>query len=199
MFSGEGGLHPRDEQEPLFPRVGTDVLAVGHSAEVVGHADHRVGNEVRGVAGDGEHEIVVVRVHLVDMAAHALPERPQPSDGVRVRPGRRHDQQPAVVEQLGEPGTGAGMLGPGDRMRGHEVHALGDMGANRLDHRALDRTHVGHRRPGLQVRRDLGGNRPHYAHRHGQHHEIGAPDSLGRGLGHLVNEVDLFGDLPCLC
>ena len=40
--------------------------------------------------------------------------------------GRRQDA-PAVDEQLGEAGVGAGVLGAGDRMRGHEMHAGGQV------------------------------------------------------------------------
>ena len=39
--------------------------------------------------------------------------------------GRRRQDAPAVDEQLGEAGVGPGILGAGDRMRGHEMHAGG--------------------------------------------------------------------------
>ena len=56
--------------------------------------------------------------------------------------GRREDA-PAADEQFGEAGIGAGMLGAGDRMRRHEMHAGGQMRSHVAHDRALDRADIG--------------------------------------------------------
>ena len=68
--------------------------------------------------------------------------------------GRRQNA-PAVDEQFGEAGIGAGMLGAGDRMRRHEMDARRQMRRHLADDRALDRADVGDDRAGLEERRDL--------------------------------------------
>ena len=44
-----------------------DDFAVGHTAQIICHTHHRVGDKVRRVAGDGQHQIMVVRVHFLDV------------------------------------------------------------------------------------------------------------------------------------
>ena len=73
--------------------------------------------------------------------------------------GRRQDA-PAVVEQRREARVRPRMLGAGDRMGRHEMHALrADAARSLRDHRALDRADVRHDRAGLQRRRDRLGHR----------------------------------------
>ena len=77
------------------------------------------------------------------------------------------------------------MLGAGQRVAGDEVHALGQLRPHRRDHRGLDRAHVADRGAGRKVRRDLGGDRAHGAHRHAEDDEIGALDRRGGAVGDL--------------
>ncbi len=51
-----------------------DHLGFGDRRQVVGGADDIVGDQVRHVAGDGQHQIVVPGIHDLDPAAGAAPE-----------------------------------------------------------------------------------------------------------------------------
>ena len=75
--------------------------------------------------GDGEHQVVVLRRPCSRRAA-AAPARSASSLSTAAASavGRRRQDAPAAVEQLGEAGFGAGMLGAGDRVAGNEMHAL---------------------------------------------------------------------------
>jgi hypothetical protein len=61
-----------------------DHLALGDLLEVGGGADDVVGDQVRHVAGDGQHQVVVVRRHHLDLRAAAPPEGREAVDGGRV-------------------------------------------------------------------------------------------------------------------
>ena len=137
---------------------------------------------MRRMAGDGQNEIVMRRVHLIDIGARS------PPDSARSRavaagsaPGSGVKQPPAVAKERGKARTRPGMLGPRHRVAGDEMDALGQMRGDRGDHLLLHRAHIGDRRAGREMRCDLGGDRPHRTHRHGQHHQIGPHDRLGGG------------------
>ncbi len=83
------------------------------------------------------------------------------------------------------------MLGPGKRVAGDEMDALGDMRRDGLDHRLLDGPDVRDRGTGLQMRADFGGDRPHRADRHRQDDKVRAFDCLGGGCEDLVAKTDL--------
>ena len=48
---------------------------LGHAFEVLGRVDDVVGDQVRHVAGDREHHVVVLGAHDLDLGAERLPER----------------------------------------------------------------------------------------------------------------------------
>ena len=100
------------------------ITSLGDLLQVGGGADDVVGDQVRQVAGDGQHQVVVLGVHDLDLGARAPPEGGQLADRRRVGARRRRQDAPAVVEQLGEAGVGPGLLGAGDRVAGDEMHAL---------------------------------------------------------------------------
>ena len=52
--------------------------------------------------GHGKDKIVVIGVHLVDIAADCFPERTQTRNRVGVASRHRHQQAPPVVEEFGE-------------------------------------------------------------------------------------------------
>ena len=87
------------------------------------------------------------------------------------------------------------MLGAGDRMRGHEMHARGQVRRHVAHDRALDRADVGHDRARLQMRADLGRDRAAGADRDADDDEIGAFDRRRIGLDHLIGDAEL-GDAP---
>ncbi len=55
------------------------------SDKFVGGADDGVGDQMRQVAGDAEHQVVVVGRHAFDVGAEYPPERGQPFDRGRHR------------------------------------------------------------------------------------------------------------------
>ena len=61
-------------------------FGLGDALQFVGGADDGVGDQVRQVAGDGEHEVVVLGGHGFDIGAERLPERLQPLDALGVTP-----------------------------------------------------------------------------------------------------------------
>ena len=81
------------------------------------------------------------------------------------------------------------MLGAGDRMRGHEMHAGGKMRRHVLDHRRLDGADVGDGGARFQVRGDFGGDRPAGADRNADDDEVGARGRLGIGVDDAVGDA----------
>ena len=106
-------------------------------------ADDGVGDQMRQVAGHRQHQVVVVGGHGLDLGAERAPERREPLDRGRVGALGRRQDAPAVDEQLGEAGVGAGVFGAGDRMRRHEVDAGGQVRRHVAHDRALHRADVG--------------------------------------------------------
>jgi len=149
------------------------------------------------MADHGHHQIVMRHIHRVDLGADAFQQRPQPRQFGRVGLGTRRQQPPAVLEQRGKARPRAGVFGARHRVAGNEMHPRRDMRRHRLDHSALDAAHIGNHGSGLQMRRDLGGNRAHRADRHRQHHQIGTLHGLGRRLADPVAE-QLARHRPCL-
>ena len=70
----------------------------------------------------------------------------------------RRDQAPAVVKKFGKTGLWARMLGPGNRVRRHEMYGVRQMRGNRIDHSAFHRTDIRHGCPGFERWRDLCGD-----------------------------------------
>ena len=92
--------------------------------EIVGGADDGVGDQMRQMAGDGEHQVVMLGRHGLDIGAEQPPERGELFDRLGVGAFGRRQDAPAVLEQLGKAGIGTGMLGAGDRMGRHEMNVV---------------------------------------------------------------------------
>ena len=131
--------------------------------------------------GDGQHRIVMRRVHHIHLAAQALPELLQPLHRRRVGARRRRHDGPASVEQAGEARLGAGKFRARDGMGGNEIHTGRHMGAHIADHRALDRAHVRQDGARFQMRCDLLRHRSAGPDRHAQQHQI--------GIGHRASGI----------
>jgi len=116
--------------------------------------DDRIGDQMRQVRGNAQYPVVMMRIHDLHHGAAAAPQLGHPRHRRFVGSRRRRQHAPTVLEQIGEPGFGTGMFGPGDRMTGHEVHTLGQIGADVADRRLLHRAHVGEDGPGAQGRGD---------------------------------------------
>ena len=79
-------------------------LGLGDLLHVGGGADDIVGDQVRQVAGDGQHQVVMAIVHLVDIGAQRTPELRQLADRLDiglVGPGLGREDHPAVLKQFG--------------------------------------------------------------------------------------------------
>jgi hypothetical protein len=81
-----------------------------HLFEFVRRADDGVGDQMWQVAGDRQHQVVMIGRHDLDFGAHAGPERTQGFDGHGIGAIGRREDAPAVDEQFGETGIGAGVL-----------------------------------------------------------------------------------------
>ena len=132
-----------------------DHLGLGDRLKVVGGADDVVGDDVRQMRDDGEHHVVVVGVHRVDVGAAAPPEFGQALERCGIGARQRREDAPAVLEQVGKAGVGAGFFRAGERMAGDEMHVCRHMRLHLRDHRALGRADIGDDGAGFQRRRDL--------------------------------------------
>jgi hypothetical protein len=117
-------------------------------------------------------------------------------------PQRRHSSATrsgqhavALLEQVGEAGGGAGVLGAGDRMAGNEVHAVGQRRPDVANHRLLDRADVRDDGAGRERRRDGLGDRGVRADRHAEHHQVRPGDRLGRVGVHRIGDAQPLDDL----
>ena len=84
MVGSDAAIRVKSRKPPpeyLITSLSVTVFQVG------GGADDVVGDQMRHVAGDREHQIVMFRIHAFDPAAHALPERLQRLDGAGSAPG----------------------------------------------------------------------------------------------------------------
>ena len=130
-------------------------LRLRHLFQMRRRADDVVGDQMRHMAGDGEHHVVVVGRHDLDARAERRPERAHALDRRGIGVFARRQDAVAVGEQLGKTRFRPGMLGAGHRMRRHEMRMLREVRLDLLDHRDLDRADIGDDGAGLQRRRDL--------------------------------------------
>ena len=121
IVGSEAAMRVKSRKPPAENFITSDEC---HLRQFVGGADDGVGDQMRQMAGDRQHEVVMIRRHDLDLGAEPGPERAQLFDRGGIGAFRRRQDAPAVDEQFGEAGIGTGMLGAGDRMRRHEVDAL---------------------------------------------------------------------------
>ena len=129
------------------------------------------------------------------MTSTLAPSAPQNAlqllDRGRVRAFGRRQDAPAIDEQFGKAGVGAGVLGAGDRMRRDQMHALRDVRRHVFQDLAFDRADVRHDRAGLERARNLCRDRPAGADRNADDDEVGVLRGLGVGLDHLIRDAEL--------
>ena len=95
-----------------------DHLRLRHLLEIRRRADDVVGDQMRHVAGDGEHQIVMRRAHELDARAHAFPEFLQARHSRRIDAIGRRQDAPALMEDASQsphPGRIARCRRPGGR------------------------------------------------------------------------------------
>jgi hypothetical protein len=94
------------------------------------------------------------------------------------------------MEQLGKTGVGSRMLGAGDGMAGHGVHALRQRLHHGVARHGLARAHVGDDGAIFQMRADGLAHRPDRLHRHADDDEARTLDALADiGLG-AIDEAE---------
>ena len=171
-----------------------DHLRLGDLLDVGGGADDVEGDQMRDVAGDGEHDVVVLGRHGLDRRAERAPQRRDLLDRFLVAPLAWGQDAPAAVEQLGEARVWTGMLGAGDRMAGDEYCLASEARRERwrITAALTEPTSVT-MAPCAEMRRHglhrIGGG----ADRHGDEHELGVLHRLSRGVGNGIAEAELLG------
>ena len=93
-------------------------------------------------------------VMVLQHHAGPAPELAYLLDRLGRRAGRRGEDAPAPLEELGEPGFRPGMLGARHGMRRHEMHALRDVRTEIADHGLLHRAHIADDRSAPEPGRD---------------------------------------------
>ena len=123
--------------------------------EVVGGADDIVGDQMRQVRGDGQHQVVMRGVHHIDLAPSRCQKCFSRSHRRRVGARRRRQDAQRPSNRLGEAGVGAGILGAGDGWAGNEMHALrARCGAHRATTAPLTEPTSVRMAPGFRCGRD---------------------------------------------
>ena len=188
-----GRIGRRDPRE-VAEAAGRELQHLGsrHLGKLIGGADDGVGDQMRQMAGDAQHQVMVVGRHGFDIGAELPPERRELLDRRFVGVRRRRQDAPAVDEQFGEAEVGAGMLGARDRVRRDEMHMLRQVRGHVPHHRAFDRADVGHGRALHQMRADLLGHVAAGADRNADDDQVGAFDRGGVALDHLIDHAQ-FG------
>src|SRR5690349_20153405 len=81
-------------------------------------------SQMRKMAGDLQHQIMVIGVHDLDIGAELSPELGELLHRGLIGIRRRRQDAPAVDEQLGKAGVGAGEFRAGHRVRGNKMDVL---------------------------------------------------------------------------
>ena len=147
---------------------------------------------MRQMADDGEHHVVVTRLHHIDGRAAALPEGGELLGRLAVRAGHRREDAPAIVEEFRKARFRPGLLRTGDGMAGNEMHAFGHMRADIANDGHLHRADIGEDRAGLHRLFDFRGHRPERADGHAEDDEVGILRRVRRRLMRAVDEADFM-------
>ena len=168
-----------------------DHFALGDGREIVGGADDVVGDQMRHMAGDREHQIVMLGVHHLDLAAEALPELPSASRraaGSAPGGGVRMHQRPS--NNSAKPASGPDCSVPAIGWAGMKCTPLRNMRADIAHHRRLDRADIADDRARLQMRRHLLRELAESADRRREHDEIGVAHAVGDVVVQRIGEAD---------
>ena len=159
----------------------------------MGGADDIVGDQMRQMGGDREHQVVMAGVITSTLAPSPSQKtfsrsrrRSLPRGGVRMH--QRPSNSPA------KPESGPGKFGAGNRVGGNEMDACGHVQRHVPHHRALDRTDIGHDRAGLDDRISFG-DRGAGADGNAEDDEIGVLDGLDIGFQHAIDDAELHPPL----
>ena len=132
---------------------------------------------------------MMLRRHAFDVCSTRGPERLDLVDCLATSGLRGGDDAPPVAEQGGKARIRARILGSGDRVRRHKMHALWNEGAQGVDDRGFDGAHIGHDRSGREVRTHLSAHVSKRPDRHAQDHKIAAHDGVSNGRMRFVGNT----------
>ena len=146
--------------------------------------DDVVSDQMRQVAGDCQHHVVVLGGHQIDLGPAGFPKCLELRNGRGICALDRREQAPAAVEQAGEAGLRAGLFGAGDRVAGDKVDTFWHMRPAIADDAGFDGADVGQDAARLQRSSDFSGERTARADRCAEDDEIGiANGACGCGVG----------------
>ena len=90
------------------------------------------------------------------------------------------------------------MFGACKRVRWDEIHPLWQMRGDRIDHRALDRPHIGDCGTCGQMRGHFARHGLHRANRHAKNHQIRTFDRACQIIRDMITKPDFARDIPRL-
>ena len=123
-----------------------------HLLEIGRRRDDVVGDEMRQMAGDGEHQVMMLGRHRLDIRAAGPPELRQLLDGLRISVGQRRQDAPAIDEEFGKTRLRPGLLRAGNRVARNEMNAGRHMRRHVAHDRTLHGADIGEDGAGLQAR-----------------------------------------------
>ena len=176
MVGSDAAMRVKSRKPPAENFITSDCVTVSRSR---GGADDVVGDQVRHVAGDGEHHVMVLGLHGLDIRAERRQKARDRRDRLGIGARRRRQDAPAVLEELGEARLGPGILGAGDGMRRHEMHARREMRRHLADDRLLHRPDIGDDRAGFRCGAICRGDVATSTDGHREDDEIGPFGGLG--------------------
>ncbi len=130
--------------------------------------------------GDGQHPVMMARLHDLDLAAGAPPQLGQLRHRRLVAARRRGQDAPASLEEFGESGFRPGMLRAGHGMAGNQMHAIGKDRPQIADDRLLGRSHIADDCTMRQMIAHGGPDLGIGPQRRANHHQIGAGHASSR-------------------
>ena len=99
-----GGGDPGEVTKPSGGKL--DDFGSRHFFDVSGGADDIVGDEMRHMASDRQHQIVMRGLHDFDIRASSGPKSREAGDGLGIGPLRRRQYAPAIQKKRRKPGLG---------------------------------------------------------------------------------------------
>ena len=139
------------------------------------------------MAGDGQHQIVVRRLHQFNIRAKCLPELHQSGQQMRVGIGWRSYDAPAVLKQAGKACVRPGILGTGYRMR-RDDRVIWQCGGKRGGNRLFATANIADESAGRQGIGDFGSGSAHGAGWHAENHQLCIAHRFGAGFMHRADQ-----------
>ena len=123
-----------------------------HLLEVGSGAHNIIGDQMRHMAGDRQHQVMVTCAHDFDIRTQRLPKGAHLSHRIWISVFGRRQNTPPIDEKRGESGIRTGLLCPRHRMGGNKMCVSRYDRRQRRNHCALYRANVGYDRAWPQRR-----------------------------------------------